>query len=278
MPINKIIEYGGRKINTDFFPANSSINPPLLIFCHGFKGFKDWGGFPYMMEYLSSNGFAAVSFNFSFNGVSKDNPIEFTQPEMFAQNTFTKELSDLECVINYFYTNADEFNIDKNRIGLIGHSRGGGIAVIKTSEDNRIKALVTLASVSSFNRYTSEQKKRWKEKGYMEVENTRTKQVMKLNYSLLEDIEQNKDRLNIISAISEIKMPVLIIHGKEDLAVKSSSANELYSNSNKENSELYLIENTGHTFGVVHPFKGSTKAFDNVLEKTLSFFKRVFDQ
>src|SRR5205085_3427831 len=128
---------------------------------------------------------------------------------------------------------------DKNRFALVGHSRGGGIAVIKTSEDSRIKALITLASVSKFDRYTDEQKKRWKETGYLEVENARTKQVMKQNYSLLEDIEQNKARLNIINAVSAIKTPFLIIHGTEDLAVKYSSAEELYANSNKTNSELY---------------------------------------
>lgn len=263
-------------INTDLFRDKSAAKQlPLVIFCHGFKGFKDWGGFPYMMEHLAAGGFAAVSFNFTLNGVSKETPSEFSKPELFAQNTFSQELDDLHQVIDFFYNNAEKFNIDKNRIALMGHSRGGGIAVIKAKEDDRIKALVTLASVSTFDRYTEEQKKRWKETGYLEVENTRTKQIMKLNYTLLEDIEKNKERFDILKSISKLKMPILIIHGKEDLAVKSVSADELYANSDKENTELYIIENTGHTFGTVQPFAGTTKAFDKVLEKITSFLKAV---
>jgi len=264
----------GFEIGTDFFcNSEQSINKiPLIIFCHGFKGFKDWGGFPYMMEQLAFNGFASVSFNFSHNGVSKENPHEFTKPELFSQNTFSQELDDLRIVLNYFYVHAEKYNIDKNSIGLIGHSRGGGIAVIKASEDEKIKALAVLASVSEFDRYSDEQKRKWKEKGYYEVENTRTKQVMRLNYSLMEDMGRNKDRMNITNAISKIKFPLLIIHGKEDLAVKSESANELYKYSNKQNSELQIIENTGHTFGAVHPFKGTTKAFEQVIELLVGFF------
>ena len=44
---------------------------PVIIFTHGFKGFKDWGGFPYMMKRIASKGFTAVSFNFSHNGVDR---------------------------------------------------------------------------------------------------------------------------------------------------------------------------------------------------------------
>ena len=96
---------------------------------------------------------------------------------------------------------------------------------------------------------------------------------MRLNYTLLEDIEKNRERFDILKSISKLKIPVLIIHGKEDLAVKSTSADELYANSAKENTELFIIENTGHTFGTIQPFAGTTKAFDKVLEKITSFLK-----
>ncbi len=244
---------------------------PLIIFCHGFNGFKDWGGFPYMMEKLAAPGFIAVSFNFSFNGVTKENPTEFTRLELFAQNTFSRELDDLKTVIDYFYSHSENFNINKNKIALIGHSRGGGIAIIKASEDKRIKTLITLASISKFDRYTEEQKRKWKEKGFIEIENSRTKQMMRMNYSLIEDTIINKERLDIQKAISKINIPLLIIHGKEDLAVKYTSAQDLFENSNKSNTEINIIDNTGHTFGVVHPFRGTTKAFEKVIEKTVNF-------
>ena len=193
---------------------------------------------------------------------------------MFAQNTFTKELDDLEAVINYFYSNSEELNVDKNKIALIGHSRGGGISIIKARENDRVKCLITLASVSDFDRYTDEHKKKWKEKGFFEVLNTRTNQMMRLNSSLLEDIEKNKERLDITHAVKNLNKPYLIIHGKEDLSVRFSEAEILYESSDKHMTEFFPIENTGHTFGVVHPFKGSTKAFDKVIDKMIEFLRK----
>ncbi len=253
--------------------ADASKLNPCIIFAHGFKGFKDWGGFPYMLEKLADSGFFAVSFNFSHNGVSADKPMDFTRLDLFAENTHSKELDDLHKVIHYIYSNSEQLKIDKDRIALIGHSRGGAAVIIGASEDPRIKALITLAAVGDVNRYTSEQIKRWREKGFIEIPNTRTNQMMRMNSTFLDDIEQNRERLNVERAFSRLKIPALIVHGKEDLAVKSTDAEKLYAASDKSKTELYIVENTGHTFGIEHPFKGSTKSFDTVIEKMIGFLK-----
>ena len=256
---------------------NNNLNhkSPCIIFAHGFKGFKDWGGFPYMLEKLAETGYIAVSFNFSHNGVAADKPMDFTRLDLFAQNTHSKELSDLHAIIDYIYSNAENYNIDKNRIALIGHSRGGAAVIIGASEDDRIKALITLASVGDVNRYTPEQIKRWREKGYIEIPNTRTNQMMRMDSAFLDDIEQNSERLNIEKAFGRLKIPALIIHGKEDLAVKFTDAEKLFAASDKSKTELYILENTGHTFGIEHPFKGTTKPFDTVIEKMKEFLESV---
>ena len=189
----------------DFYDSER-IQQPLLIFSHGFKGFKNWGGFPYMLEKLSKGGFNAAALNFSHNGIDNENPAEFTRLDLFAKNTFSRELDELGLVIGYFYNNAEQYNVDRNKIALIGHSRGGGISILKASADDRIKCLVTLSSVSTFARYSEKTKELWKKTGYIEAENTRTKQMMRLNLSLLEDIESNN--LDIISAIGKLKIPV----------------------------------------------------------------------
>jgi pimeloyl-ACP methyl ester carboxylesterase len=264
----KIINKKGDNITTDFRYKEESENLPLLIFVHGFKGFKDWGCFPYMMEKFAENNIFAVSFNFSYNGVGeKENEmIEFTRLDLFAKNTFSRELDDLGSVLDFLEDNRKKYNYDFENLTLAGHSRGGGIAILKTAEDKRVKNLITLASVSEFDRYTEERKKEWKKKGYFQVLNTRTKQYMRMNYTLIEDLERNSDRLNIKKAVSKISVPYLIIHGEEDLAVDYSEAVELYSISNKSLTKLELIANTGHTFGAVHPFAGTTEALEKVID------------
>ena len=42
---------------------------------------------------------------------------------------------------------------DADKIILIGHSRGGGISIIKSFEDERIHGLITLASVDTLDRF-----------------------------------------------------------------------------------------------------------------------------
>lgn len=264
----KIKNKHGDIIPVDFrYPDNAHDKLPVLIFCHGFKGFKDWGSFPYMLEKISNENIFTVSFNFSLNGTDnlKNNPIDFDRLDLFARNTFSRELDDLGCVIDFLFEVKDEYNFDIDRLVLAGHSRGGGIAILKTAEDKRIKKLIVLASVAEFNRYTDERKKRWKEEGYLEVLNTRTMQNMRMNYTLIEDLEKNYERLNIQKAMSKIKIPAVIIHGKQDMAVDYSDAETLYNLSDKSKTKLVLYENTGHTFGAEHPFKGTNANLENVI-------------
>ena len=251
---------------------------PLVIFAHGFKGFKDWGGFPYLCVKLAERGYAVLSFNFSHNGVNNAYPMDFTELDLFAENTHTIELNDYISVLRYIPEFAEKYPVDINLVGLIGHSRGGGLSIITAAENSGIvKALVTLASVADFDRYTPEQKKRWRQNGSIEMPNTRTNQLMKMNVTLLDDIERNKDRFNITEAASKLKIPYLIIHGKEDLAVKYTDAEKIYNSSEKDISDLRIIENTGHTFGTEHPFKGSNRSFDEVVHLTAAFFKKFLN-
>jgi len=272
----KIKNRHGDELNTDLRFTESQEKQPLVILCHGFKGFKDWGCFPYMMDRIAEEGNFAVSFNFSYNGTGENDfdQSDFTRLELFAQNTFSRELDDLGSIIDYLFENKDKYNYDTANITLTGHSRGGGIAILKTAEDKRISKLVVLSSVCNFDRYSDTLKKKWKEVGYFEVINSRTNQMMRLNYTLIEDLIKNKERLDIQKAISEITVPVMIIHGAQDITVDYSNAEDLYSRSDKEKTKLFLIENTGHTFGAVQPFEGTTKALEEVLTLIEDFLSK----
>jgi uncharacterized protein len=272
----KIKNKNGNIINIDLRnPENTDSKFPLLVFCHGFKGFKDWGCFPYMLDKIVSANIFTVSFNFSLNGVDneKDNPIDFERLDEFAKNTFSEELDDLGCVIDFLEKEKDKYNYIFESLILAGHSRGGGIAILKTAEDKRVKRLITLASVDEFNRYGEETKRMWKERGYIEALNTRTKQKMRMNVSLLEDLENNYSRLNIKEAMKKANVPTLIMHGTEDLAVEKSEAETLYNLCNKDITKLVILENTGHTFGAVHPFAGTTPHLEEVIEEIIKFSK-----
>ena len=129
----------------DTFVPDKEGKLPLVIFAHGYKGYKDWGAWNLMAEKFAKNGFYFVKFNFSHNGTSLDNPSDFADLESFAHNNYSKELSDLNFVIEHF---SQDNRVDAENITLIGHSRGGGISIIAASENSKIKNLITLASIS----------------------------------------------------------------------------------------------------------------------------------
>lgn len=277
--INKISTFienrHGDKMPADFRFVESDSKKPLVVFSHGFKGFKDWGCFPYMMDRLAEAGCFCVSFNFSYNGTGEEpkDQSEFTRLDLFAKNTFTRELDDLGSVIDFLASNRESYDYDFDSLALLGHSRGGGISILKAGEDERVKKLAVLSSVNSFDRYSDVLKQKWKEAGFFEVLNSRTNQVMRMNYDLIDDLERNISRLNIQKAIESMNIPVLFVHGMQDITVDYSNGEDLYSRSNKSLTSFKLIENTGHTFGAVHPYEGTTKALEEVVDTLIKFFK-----
>jgi pimeloyl-ACP methyl ester carboxylesterase len=273
---NTIQSKHNKPILLDFGFKINQTKKPVVIFAHGFKGFKDWGHFNKVMEHFIENQFVFVKFNFSHNGGTVEQPIDFPDLEAFGNNNYTKELDDLRTVTDWIEHNEYIPNQEMNteEIYLIGHSRGGGISVIGASEDKRIKKLVTWAAVADLiNRVPASQLEFWKEQGVIYVENARTKQQMPMYYQFVEDALSNKERLSIEKAAQAIDFPHLIIHGTNDKAVDVKEAHAL-ANWNK-NAELFIIENADHVFGTSHPFNESEfpKDVKLVLEQTIRFFK-----
>mgnify|MGYP000087221319 CR=1 FL=1 len=272
---NNIIKGKHNKpILLDFGYKITKTQKPIIVFAHGFKGFKDWGHFNKVMEYFIENDFAFVKFNFSHNGGTIKQPIDL---EAFGNNNYTKELADLKTVIDWVENNNElsDKEIDKQKIYLIGHSRGGGISILAAHEDKRIKKLITWAAVADLiNRYTQQQMEVWKKEGVIYVANARTKQQMPLYYQLAEDTLKNASRFNIESASKKIVIPHLIIHGSADEAVNISEAKKIHQWN--KSSSLEIITGAGHTFGAVHPYTAPNfpKDVQLVLAKTLAFIKQ----
>lgn len=253
----------------------SNFNPiesPSVFLVHGFKGFKDWGYGPYLCDLLAQNGFFSVGFNFSHNGIGED-LVNFTELDEFADNTISLEIEELNEVIEFYKNGGFGFLPQNPKIGIIGHSRGGAVSIVHCAENKNLDALVLWSSVSYLDRYSQRQKEEWISKGFFEVLNTRTNQLMRLNRVLLDDIIVNKARFDLKKHIAEISAPILIVHGDQDLAVSVKEAYELYQSSKIENTELLLVEHAGHTFNIAHPFQGSNEIFDLVVDRTRGFLK-----
>lgn len=260
----------------DIYYKNNGVQKPMVVFVHGFKGFKDWGHFDLVAKTFAEHDFVFVKFNFSHNGTTPNHPTEFGDLEAFGQNNYLMELNDLTLVLDFVTTCKPlDNNSDKNQMALIGHSRGGGISILKAAEDPRIKKLCTWASVSNFvGRHKPSTIKEWQEKGVVYTMNMRTGQNMPLYYQFYQTIEQNKDRLDVLKAVQKLNIPFLIVHGTKDEAVSVKEAEELHQN--YPSSDLLLIENANHVFGAKHPYTESVlpKDAEQVVMTSITFLKK----
>lgn len=261
----------------DVFYNKTEKPKPLVIFCHGYKGFKDWGAWNLVAKNFMKADLFFVKFNFSHNGGTIKNPIDFPDLSAFAENNYSKELHDLEAILNLFLSENYIFKneIDINNVTLIGHSRGGGIAIIKASEDSRITKLITLASVCDFAKRTATigDLKTWKKEGIKYVLNSRTKQQMPHNYQFHLDFIANQDRLNIERAEKKLNIPHLIIHAEDDPSVKYEEALSLKKWNPK--ATLIPIKNSDHVFGAKQPWNTSIlpEALNVILRESIAFIE-----
>ncbi|MEY8761624.1 alpha/beta hydrolase family protein [Chryseobacterium tongliaoense] len=261
-----------RDFLADAFYPETENKLPLVIFVHGYKGYKDWGAWDLMGEKLAEAGFFFVKFNFSHNGTTLDDPKNFGDLQAFGNNNYSKELSDLGAVIEYFIKDS---KVDDQKIILIGHSRGGGISIIKTFEDERINGLITLASVDTLDRFPQKDNlENWRNAGVYYVLNGRTQQEMPHYYQFYQDFEQNEHRFDVERTTEMAKAHVLIIHGTNDESVEVKNAEHLHILN--PNSELFLIENANHTFGAKEPWTENELPADlnKVVKKCIDFLYR----
>jgi len=266
-----------RQFLADVYYKKDGRRKPVIIFSHGYRGFKNWGPFDLIATKFAEKDFVFVKFNFSHNGTTVAHPVDFVDLEAFGNDNISIELDDLSVVINWMFS--DNFpvkgeNLDRDKLYLLGHSRGGGISILKAREDQRVKKLCTWASLSEIGKYwTDEQLEQIKRDGVIYLPNKRTNQQMPIKWQMYEDYYANLDRLFIPNAIKQLRIPFLIVHGTKDETVPVENAIEMHS-WNKA-SRLFLVEGGNHNFGGKHPWAQAelTEDMEDVLAETVQFFR-----
>lgn len=256
-------------ISGDLTYDDALANAGTILFIHGFKGFKDWGAHHLTASYFAQQGFRYIKFNLSHSGVTQEQPNDVTDMETFASNTVSKELADVNTVINYI-----SHTYTSDQLFVIGHSRGGGLAILTGANDPRVSKIVTWSAIADFSSlWKPEQEDEWRTSGKIYVENARTKEKMPLNVSLLEDLKEHEEEYNILEAAKRISIPWLILHGDEDVNVPFGVAQQLAQA--QLNAQLQKIEGANHVYGASHPYTEFVfpPQLKEVCEKTLAFLK-----
>jgi dienelactone hydrolase len=264
----------GDNINGELRFVKGVPNQPAVIICHSFMAFKDWGFFPYVAEKIARAGCAVLTFNFSLNGV-KDDGKKITDFSKFEQNTFSRELHDLGVVVDAVQGN--EFKIrelDSGRLIVLGHSRGGGIAIVFASMNQHAKSLVTWSAISTFDRWTNHQKERWKKLGHLPLSRDSAASPLRLGIGLLTELEHEPDRFSILNAAGLLHIPWLLLHGKADVTVNSREAEALYAAANKTQTDLILLDHVGHLYNATTIQQDHYQTLDHIIDLTVHWIQR----
>jgi uncharacterized protein len=243
----------------------------VIIFIHGYKGYKDWGAWNLVQDHLVKEGFGFVKFNMSHNGGTVQEPIDFPDLEAFGRNTYSAELFDIDVMITEV-CRMIEMELGQNLpVFLVGHSRGGGIALLKAATDDRISKVVSLAGISDIgSRFpTGDLLEEWRTEGVKYVENARTGQHMPHYFSFYEDYVAHAGQLDIEKAARSLKIPFLQVHGDMDTSVSISEGQAL---AKWTNTELKIIKGADHSFGTYQPFTEQMLPED--MEKVMSHLLR----
>jgi pimeloyl-ACP methyl ester carboxylesterase len=87
---------------------------------------------------------------------------------------------------------------------------------------------------------------------------------------VLDDLDRNAFALDIRSAAASIRVPWLVVHGRDDESVRFAEAETLVAGS-RGTAQLLEVKGAGHTFGAAHPWRGSTPELDAVFDATVNW-------
>ncbi len=266
----------GERIHGDLRHLPGAGSGPVVIVSHGFMAFKDWGFFPHVGRSLAQAGFTTLTFNFSHNGVSAGGG-KITDFDRFARNTYSGELRDLGALIDALSGGGlGGSSKGRDKIILLGHSRGGAISVLRAGSDRRVQGLVSWSSVATLDRWTPHQKERWRREGQLPLARDTSASPLRLGIGLLEDLEINRAALSVLRAARGIRIPWLIVHGRADVTVPPREAEMLYAEADKATTDLRMLEGVGHLYNGASPEEDGFSTIDRIIALTTHWLRKHF--
>ena len=242
--VKKNIRYNqsGRPLLLDiYYPPNYHQEKlPCVVWIHGGgltspKLTKDYDIIRWGAAVTALNGFIAVSIDY----------------RLVTEAALPAAIEDCSCAIRFLKANAKKFNIDQNKIGVVGESSGGYLSAFMTfSGDTKT--------------FTTND---WQKKS-----NKVACGVIWYGYK-----KHRETKYDVLDYISKNDPPSLLIHGEEDKTVPLQESYNIKKGceDKKLNVSLSVIKNADHGFFDINgKFADYKLHMEEALQLTISFFKK----
>ncbi len=270
-------------------PSGSTAPCGVVIMTHGFLGYKDYGFFPYLAQAFADSGFIAHRYNLAHSGMTNNIEV-FERPDLFEKDTWNHQVSDINAVVAA--VESGEIAGKGLPIILWGHSRGGVSSILAlgrrfrdcggddNDESGMPVGLITVSAPSATSRLSEEICQQVRDQGYMEIKSNRTGQTMHINRRWLDELEAHPEDHDVLKLATEIRCPLLAVHGEEDPTVEARSADQIVEAVKRGGgvASACKIAGANHVFNTANPMGAGSDASEQLQEMTeacVGFAKRV---
>lgn len=250
--VNLTSKHGDHLAGVFIAPQKSRRRFPVVILAHGYGSNKQGKTNTNATNYFIKRGFGIFKFDFSGHGESGGSIEDLT---------LSKGVDELSAAFDYVVSRND---VDKKRIGLLGVSYGGNVAIIFASKHKGIKALALKSPVSNYKEVRDIQLgqakvQEWKSKGIITLDsNIRSK------YQFYEDA----CKIDTYKSASIVSCPVYIVQGDADEVIPLPHTEKLYK-SFKKKKKFTVIKGADHSYSNRKDFENSMNVLNSFLFKSL---------
>lgn len=237
-------------------PDGAEGEVPAVIMLHGFGSSKDEVGGMYAREAAALAERGIASLRISFRGFGKSDGDT-------GATTIDQQVEDAVAAAEYL--RAQE-GVDESRLGLLGFSLGGGVAVLAAAEHpDWFEALATWSSVGDFD---TDMKASL---GQETFDRARAEGIIGLDLgwrtiALKGEFFDSLERHSITDALDTFDMPTLAVAGSEDFSAEYA---EGFADKGAEGSEAWIVPEADHIFGVLGDDQATA---EEVITRTADWF------
>lgn len=254
---NVVVEGSQRKIPATITLPEGDGPFPFVVMFHGTGSNRHEAGNGYdlLAPKLAEAGIASARFDFAGSG---DSPVDYID------YTPSSGMQDGLDVIGYM-RGLDQ--VDDARLGLLGWSQGGMVAMLTASRTPDVKSLVTWAGVLDMSGYAADKYDDAKANGHTLLEFD-WRPPLNLSINWFDEVRA----LKLVEELGSYKGAVLAIAGSVDDVVPPAVTGDIVAAAAGDNKHVEIIEGADHTFNI---FSGDMTAFDKLMQLTTDWFSKT---